>query len=145
MNNRCNNHRAADYAYYGDRGIRVLWNSFEEFWADMGPTWQEGLTIDREDTNGHYEKDNCRWVPQKDQVRNRRNSRMIETPWGLMNAAAAAEKAGLRYGLFIQRVQAGWPMEDLFRPKLRRGGGDYKRDARCPASPSPSATTPRDR
>ncbi|HEY2538221.1 MAG TPA: hypothetical protein VGI28_01785 [Stellaceae bacterium] len=73
---RCNNPNNQDYRIYGGRGIRVCddWNtSFEAFQRDMGPTWQRGLTIDRIDTNGHYEPNNCRWVPMSEQWKTRRS------------------------------------------------------------------------
>jgi len=76
MRQRCNNPNNQDYRIYGGRGIRVCaeWNaSFEAFWRDMGPSWQLGLTIDRIDTNGHYEPGNCRWVPMSEQWKTRRS------------------------------------------------------------------------
>ena len=56
MKARCNNPKAQVYAYYGARGIRVCkrWeNSFEAFVEDMGPR-PEGMTLDRENNDGHY-------------------------------------------------------------------------------------------
>ena len=60
---------------YGGRGIKFCdeWDSsFETFWRDMGPTWKEGLSLDRRDVNGHYCKGNCRWATDGLQVHNRR-------------------------------------------------------------------------
>ena len=36
------------------------------------------LTLDRIDVNGNYEPSNCRWVTHAEQMRNRRNSVLVE-------------------------------------------------------------------
>lgn len=78
MKYRCNNKKHLGYSYYGERGIDICkeWgNDFNKFyeWA-IKNGYKEGLTIDRIDVNGNYEPDNCRWVNQKIQQRNKRNN-----------------------------------------------------------------------
>jgi hypothetical protein len=69
MRDSCFNLECENFKDYGGRGIFVCaqWDSsFEAFLRDMGPTWKAGLSLDRIDKNGHYNRLNCRWVTSEE-------------------------------------------------------------------------------
>jgi hypothetical protein len=72
MIDRCTNEKHIKYKYYGGRGITVSerWLKIENFIEDMYPTFTEGLELDRENVNGNYCRDNCRWTTKNIQNRN---------------------------------------------------------------------------
>lgn len=79
MKDRCTNPNSQAWKDYGGRGIRVCekWiNSFEEFFACVGPRPSPKHSIDRWPNNdGHYEPGNVRWATKKEQLANRRTYR----------------------------------------------------------------------
>jgi len=69
------------WRYYGSRGICVCdeWFDFAAFleWA-LSNGYAPKLSIDRINNDGNYEPNNCRWVTQQAQVRNRRTKSEME-------------------------------------------------------------------
>lgn len=74
---RCENPNDDAFASYGGRGIKFLYGSFQEFFADLGPKPRPGLSLERIDNSGHYEPGNCRWATSLEQNNNRRNNRLL--------------------------------------------------------------------
>ena len=71
---RCNNPRNDGYASYGGRGIKFLFTSFKQFYAELGPR-PRGTSIDRINPDGNYEPGNVRWATPLQQTHNRRSRR----------------------------------------------------------------------
>lgn len=116
MISRCHCINDKDYHHYGNRSITVCkrWReSFSNFWEDMGSTYQNGLTLERIDNDGSYCKDNCKWATRKEQTRNSRRNIKIETTWGLITVADAADMVGVKRSTVYSRVKAGWPADKL--------------------------------
>lgn len=80
MRIRCLYPKAANYQWYGGRGISICqrWSSFALFIEDVGPKPTPKHSLDRIDGNGNYEPSNCRWATQSDQLRNRRSWKISE-------------------------------------------------------------------
>jgi hypothetical protein len=72
MKQRCNKPTQPAYHRYGGRGITYdpAWEKFPAFFADMGEC-PEGLTLEREDNNLGYNKENCVWATRATQSQNR--------------------------------------------------------------------------
>ena len=72
---RCYNPNDKGFKNYGARGIIVCdrWlNSFENFLEDMGERPGKEYSLDRENNDGPYSPENCKWSLATEQSRNRR-------------------------------------------------------------------------
>lgn len=109
---RCSNPHTKSWAIYGGRGIELcrMWReNFVAFstWA-QSHGYQEGLQIDRIDTNGNYEPKNCRWVSQKENCRNTRSNVLTQELAAQIRAlVSAGEKqnsVAAKFGVSPQTV-----------------------------------------
>lgn len=116
MLRRCEKLTDKSYTRYGDRGIYVCerWQSFENFYADMGDA-PDGMSLDRLDNDGPYTPENCQWATDKEQSRNKRNSRVITHNGRTQSLAAWAEESGLDYKMVYKRLRRGWTIEEALK------------------------------
>jgi len=102
MKQRCYYTKSKAYARYGGRGIAVCdrWlESFQNFYADMGPKPTPEHSIDRIDPHGNYEPGNCRWLPMSEQATNRAfNFRVTMESGDVVTLKEAARRCGANYG-----------------------------------------------
>jgi hypothetical protein len=117
MITRCVNPRHKYYANYGGRGIAVCpaWLGSEaglaQFIADMGPSHEPGLQLDRIDNDGPYSPSNCRWVTKSENNRNTRANRIIEYAGQSRSMADWMEVLGLSRNSIRGRLDRGWTVE----------------------------------
>lgn len=109
MVQRCTNPKYIRFKDYGGRGVTVSepWLVFENFLADMGER-PEGKTLDREDNELGYSKDNCQWSTRKEQMNNTRRTLKIQhSTLGRITLVEAAKLMELQYGTVTTRLRAG--------------------------------------
>jgi len=85
--------------------------SYEGFLADMGRKPYPEATLDRIDSAGHYEPDNCRWASRRQQTQNIRSNREFRYKGEVKCLSQLAREAGLAPTTVAARLQAGWSVE----------------------------------
>lgn len=58
---RCTDPNSSSYKYNGGIGVKCLFNSFEEFFAEVGERPHEGMHLLRIDKEKHFEPGNIKW------------------------------------------------------------------------------------
>lgn len=108
---RCENPKSEKYSAYGGRGINVCaaWHDFAVFYSDMGPPPSPAHTLDRKNNDGDYCPENCRWATSLEQMRNRRNSKIITVDDVSMTQADWARFTGKTQQSIYQKLKRGLP------------------------------------
>ena len=133
MKDRCYNPNNKFYCNYGGRGITVCdewlnkerisrsskgWVAFKDWALSHGYT--DKLTIDRIDNNKGYSPENCRWIPMKEQMGNRRYCHMITYKGKTQSLAQWCEELHLNYWSVRSRLffcKNKWTVEEAFETK----------------------------
>lgn len=113
MKQRCNNPNDKAFPRYGGNGIAICerWNSFETFYADMGPKPSASHSVDRIDGSKGYSPENCRWATPKEQSQNRDFVRMITFQGETLCLTDWATKVGIDFKTLYSRLNYGWSIE----------------------------------
>lgn len=131
--NRCYNERGQDYADYGGRGIRMsnAWReSFATFYADMGERPSRLHTVERNDNDGNYCKENCRWATRAEQNENTRQTRLITYGGITLSLSKWARRIGVNALTLKSRLDdLGWPVERALTTPCRGRGFSSHRKA----------------
>ncbi len=118
---RCLNPKHKDYKDYGGRGIMICnkWaRSFIAFYTDMGDP-PKGYTIERKNNNGNYEPNNCKWIPNERQARNRRSNLTLELNGVSMSAIEWAEYLNMSVWTIYHRNKIKLPIKEILDTKPR--------------------------
>ena len=120
MRQRCLNPNNPNYQAYGGRGIGICeewldnYDCFCEWAKNCG--YRDGLTIDREDPNGNYCPENCRWLTLEENSaranigRHKNSTKLINpvgvSPDGIVVKIENLTKFCSTYGLNLSCVSA---------------------------------------
>lgn len=121
--NRCEDPRDKQYPSYGGRGITVdaRWQSYEAFYADMGPRPSADHQIDRIDNDGPYAPGNCRWATRTENCSNRRDNVFVEWHGESLTVPEWARRVGIKKHTIHQRLnKLGWDVERALTTPVRR-------------------------
>lgn len=126
MKKRCTNSSHWAYVRYGGRGITFdpMWEKYEIFaeWSRKNG-YEDNLTLDRENNDGPYSPNNCRWVTRKVQSRNKSNNTVLEFEGKSLTLAEWAEKLNIPYHTLYGRIHNyGWSIEKALTTLTKKGG-----------------------
>lgn len=115
MKQRCYNEKSISFIYYGQKNITICneWKyDYLNFrnWA-MNNGYKENLTLDRIDTKGNYCPENCRWISNAKQQRNKNNNRFLTFKNKTLCVAEWSEKTGIKSQTIYQRLRRNWTIE----------------------------------
>ena len=130
MKQRCNYKNDKQYNIYGGRGIKCLWESFEDFKKDMYKSYlfhkkkypeYRNTSIDRIDNNKHYCKENCRWATHKEQQNNKSTTVFITYKGVTKSRDEWSSIFGFnRNFLYNRLVRFGWSIEKAFNTPKKK-------------------------
>lgn len=114
MRARCNNPKNKHFKDYGGRGIKMCdrWEiSLANFAEDMGPRPSLDHSVERNNNDLGYSKENCRWATDVEQGRNKRNNKMLTHGGATRCQAEWCEVTGLPKSCILWRLKSGWPVD----------------------------------
>lgn len=109
--NRCTNTNCPKYRGYGGRGVKFLFDSYEDFLKEVGRKPNKSFVLDRIDVNGNYEIGNLRWSSPKESslnIRTRPETILLKDGrW----ASQVAKEKGIPESTWRNRIRRGWSVE----------------------------------
>lgn len=124
LKQRCTNPKHPAFHNYGGKGVRICeqWagpEGFPRFLRDMGRKPTPGHTLDRIDSDGHYEPGNCRWSNWTEQGRNRRTNRVLTVGGETLCIAEWSERTGITQSNISNRLRDGWSADEAVTTPVR--------------------------
>lgn len=109
---------------YAGRGIAVCarWHDFANFYADMGPRPSPKHTLERRNSDGNYEPDNCSWEPRIVQNNNTSRNLFVVYKGQRMTLTQAQRLAGcsMKHTAVRDRIRRGWTVEEALETPARQ-------------------------
>lgn len=109
---RCTNpYHLTNKINYKNKGVKFLFNSFEEFINHIGPRLK-GTSLDRINNDGNYEIGNVRWASPTQQCQNKSNNKFFTFNGKTLCAAEWDKRLGLANGSVARRINKyNWSIE----------------------------------
>ena len=124
MRRRCTDPADVAYSAYGGRGIGVCerWrDSFEHFYADMGPRPSPDHQIDRIDNQGPYSPENCHLATRIENCNNRRDNLLVDWRGESLTVPEWARRTGIgKHTLWQRLFRCGWSVERAMTTPVRQ-------------------------
>jgi len=79
----------------------------------MENSYEEGLTLDRKDSDGDYSPENCRWATKEEQSNNKQNSIKLLFEGEYYTEAQLARKTGVNRTTIQRRRNAKYSVEEM--------------------------------
>ena len=112
----CTNPRVKAYPSYGGPGMKMEFQTFEEFHAHMGdPSPGPGWSLDRIDNDGNYAPGNLRWVQKTVQMNNVRTNRLLTYNGRTQKHHGMVARSGLDARTICDRLRRGDSPEGALR------------------------------
>ena len=122
MVGRCHRKTSENYKLYGEKGIFVCdeWLKFQNFckWS-LYNGYRNTLTIDRIDNNKGYSPENCRWVTEDEQHRNRSDNHTLTFDDRTQCVSDWANEVGIKRNTIYERLNRGWSVRDALTKPLK--------------------------
>ena len=121
---RCENPNNISYNNYWAIGVKFMFNSFQEFYEEIGDAPWKSYSIDRIDVNWNYQKWNVRWATNIQQANNKRNMKFISYKWKNYTLTTWCRLLGLNYRTTYYRIRKWWEVCDAFEKPIRSSRKD---------------------
>ena len=121
INQRTSDKTFPKYKSYGGRGIKCEWGSFTEFLDDMYESYaqaskkygEKNISIERRDNNGNYCKENCIWIVNALQAKNRRNNHLVKYKGKNILVGDFEKLLGICRGLVRYHTKRGLEIKEI--------------------------------
>lgn len=125
MKQRCNITTRKDSKHYSLKGVRVCerWQKFENFLADMGPSFIPGTTLHRKDDSKGYEPGNVVWADWHTQNSESAHAKILSIAGISKTISDWCRTYGIKPGAFYVRLKCGWTIEEALSTPIRKRGG----------------------